>query len=131
MIAAATTLETAVSEANIAAGEDPFDTGSPDAQPAKKKKANKHKNKKKKKLAGNGEALQSGNTVEPTGTSSNPPKAAAGPIDPLDPFLGQLKHIDAVIDLNQSEAAASSTASLRGGAATSVRPHHFDHISSY
>ncbi|KAJ4381258.1 hypothetical protein N0V86_003607 [Didymella sp. IMI 355093] len=114
----ATTAETAASKANIAAGEDPYDTGSPDAQPVKRKKANKHKNKKKRKPTENGEALQSGDTVEPTGTASAPPKAAAGPIDPMDPFLGQLKHIDAVIDLNQSEAAASSTASIRGGAAT-------------
>jgi hypothetical protein len=107
--------------AEPAAGHDPSDSFSPETQPPKKKKVNKHNNKKKKKkTADDGEPSQLGKTVGTTATAPTPSTAAADPVDPSDPFARQLNHVDAVIDLNQNEAAASGSVSLRGGAATPV-----------
>lgn len=117
-----------VAGAEGSAGHDLSDTVSPDTQPPKKKKANKHKNKKKKKAVENGEASQSGVTVVPTATASIPSKAAADPVGPLDSFARQLNHVDAVIGLNQDEAAAPGSVSLRGGAATPVSLHRIPNV---
>lgn len=118
-------------QAEFANGHGPSYSTLPDTKPPKKKKANKHRNKKKKRAVGDDASSQSGDTVAATVATSTPSKATADPVDPSDPFARQLKHVDAVIDLNQNEAAASGSVSLHKNVVTPVSLHRFAGIGCY